>query len=99
MTWGSYSINDISAITSYFFKFSSDDMSRDPDVKNWLEVGDTSIDTNVRKTNYTKALKRIAEQVYWLPMFTLAINYAYTKDLDFTPRTDEIPRFFTSKWK
>ena len=99
MTWGSYSINDVSAITSYFFTFSSDDMSRDTDVKNWLEAGDTSIDANVRKINYSKALKRISEQVYWLPMFTLAINYAYTKDLDFTPRKDEIPRFFTSKWK
>lgn len=99
MTWGSYSINDVSAITSYFFKFSSDDMTRDPDLRDWLEVGDTSIDPNVRKSNYAKALRRISEQVYWLPMFTLAINYAFTEDLDFTPRKDEIPRFFMSKWK
>lgn len=99
MTWGSYSINDISAITSHFFKHGRDDYARDPDVKEWLEKGDSSIDAKVRKANYARALRRISEQVYWLPMFTLSINYAFTKDLDFTPRKDEIPRFFTARWK
>ncbi len=32
-------------------------------------------------------------------MFTYAKYYAYSKDLDFTPTPDEIPRFYTAKWK
>ena len=99
MTWGSYSINDASAITSHFFKHGKDDYCRDDDVKGWLEIADTSTDIATRKENYAKALARIQENVCWLPMFTYTKNYAYTKDLDFTPTADEIPRFFTAKWK
>ena len=99
MTWGSSSMNDVSAITSHFFKHTRDDYCRDPDVKKWLDVGDTSTDPEVRKDSYKKALTRIQENLCWLPMFTYAKYYAWTKDLDFTPTPDEIPRFFTAKWK
>ncbi len=99
MTWGSGSVNDISAITSYFFRGSSDDLYQDERVSQWLEKGDTTVDPKVRAANYKKALTRIAEQAYWLPLYTWSMNYAFTKELDFTPTTDEIPRFFTAKWK
>ncbi len=99
MTWGSYSMNDASAITSHFFKHGRDDYCRDPDVKKWLDIADTSVDPEVRKANYKKALRRIQEELCWLPMFTYAKYYVYSKELDFTPTDDEIPRFFTAKWK
>ena len=99
MTWGSYSMNDASAITSHFFKHGPDDYCRDPDVKKWLEIADTSVDLKVRRENYKMALARIAEKLCWLPMFTYAKYYSFSKDLDFTPTNDEIPRFFTAKWK
>jgi len=56
-------------------------------------------DPKVRKAAYKKALVRLQENVCWLPMFSYAKYYAFTKDLDFTPTADEIPRFFTAKWK
>jgi len=99
MTWGSGSVNDISAITSFFFKFSSDDLYRDGKVRDWLQTGDTTVSPKVRAANYKQALTRIAEQAYWLPLYTWSMNYAFTNELDFTPTTDEIPRFFTAKWK
>jgi peptide/nickel transport system substrate-binding protein len=99
MTWGSGSVNDISAITSYFFTFSSDDIYRDEKVSEWLKKGDTTVDPKVRAANYKKALTRIAEQAYWLPLYTWSMNYVFSKELDFTPTADEIPRFFTAKWK
>ena len=99
MTWGSYSMNDVSAITSHFFKGGRDDYCRDPDVQKWLETGDTTTDPAIRKENYNKALARIQKNLCWLPMFTYAKYYVYGKDLDFTPTADEIPRFFTAKWK
>ncbi|PHR90573.1 MAG: ABC transporter substrate-binding protein [Blastopirellula sp.] len=99
MTWGSYSINDISAITSHFFKKGPSDLARDDDVAKWLEAGDTSVDPAVRNENYTKALKKIADQAYWLSLWNYAYVYAFNKDLDFTPTADEIPRFFTARWK
>ena len=99
MTWGSNSIPDISAITSHFFEGGRDDFAKDPEVIKWLETGDTSTDPKVREANYKKALAKISGELYWLPMFTYAKYYAYSKDLDFTPTPDEIPRFYTARWK
>ena len=99
LTWGSYSINDVSAIVSHFFEFEADDLSRDPKVRDLLMEADTSIDTPKRKKLYSKALKRIADQAYWCPMFTYVSNNCYSKDLNFTPYPDAVPRFFQAKWK
>jgi peptide/nickel transport system substrate-binding protein len=99
MTWGSYSMNDVSAITSHFFQGKRDDYCRDTDVTKWLAEGDSNTDPKVRKAAYKKALTRLQENLCWLPMFTYAKYYAYTHDLDFTPTADEIPRFFSAKWK
>jgi peptide/nickel transport system substrate-binding protein len=98
-TWGSFSVNDTSASTPVYFKFSEDDVARDPQVRDWLAVADGSIDPEVRKENYRKALDRIAEEAYTVPLYSLPQNYAFAKDLDFTPYPDEIPRFYEAKWK
>jgi peptide/nickel transport system substrate-binding protein len=99
LTWGSYSINDVSAITSHFFEFEADDMSMDPAVRDLLIEADSSIDTPKRKQLYSEALKRIADEAYWCPMFTYVSNNCFSKDLDFTPYPDAVPRFFMAKWK
>ncbi len=99
MTWGSYSINDAAASVSQFFKGSKDDYARDPELVQWLEAADGSVDPAVRKDFYAKALKRIAERAYWLPLFTYNVNYVHSKDLAFTPTADEIPRFYAVSWK
>lgn len=98
-TWGSYSVNDISAFTGYWFKFDSSDFAKDEQVRDWLEEGDTSIDPEVRRTAYRKALARISEQCYALPMFSWVSNYAFSKELNFKSYPDEVPRYFLSTWK
>jgi peptide/nickel transport system substrate-binding protein len=99
MSWGSSSINDVSAITSHFFSGERDDMARDPEVVAWLKQGDNSIDPEERKAAYAKALRQIAKQAYWLPMFTYTKNYAFSNDLHFVPTPDEIPRLYEAYWK
>ena len=99
LTWGSYSINDVSAITSHYFEFEADDLSMDPEVRDALIQGDTTIDTQKRKAAYSKALKRIAEQAYWAPLFTFVSNNCYSKELNFTPYADAVPRFYQASWK
>jgi peptide/nickel transport system substrate-binding protein len=99
MTWGSYSMNDVSAITSHFFKGSSSDLAQDKEIAALLEKGDTNIDPKVRKEAYEKALQLISERAYWVPLWTYNTNYAFSNELDFKPTSDEIPRFFTAKWK
>lgn len=97
-TWGSYSINDTSAITSQFFKFGALDDARDEEVKDWLTVADSSTDPAKRKEFYSKALKKIADEAYWVPMFSYNTNYVYTKEIDYTPTPDEVLRFTTMHW-
>ncbi len=98
-TWGSSSIYDVSAFTPIFFKSDKDDLSQDPEVTGWFKAGDNSIDPQVRLANYGKAYKKIADQAYWLPMYTVNMNYVYHKDLDFTPTPDELPQFYITRWK
>jgi peptide/nickel transport system substrate-binding protein len=98
-TWGSYSINDVTAILGYYFEFSGEDMSRDPKVKELLVAGDSEMDVAKRKEYYKKALQVIAEEAYWAPLFTWVNNNCFNKDLDFTPYPDAVPRFFLAKWK
>ncbi|MBP0617728.1 ABC transporter substrate-binding protein [Jiella sp. KSK16Y-1] len=98
-TWGSYSISDASASVSQFFKFGSLDDNRDEKVRDWLDIADTSIDPEKRKEYYKKALTRIAEQVYWVPLFTYNTNYVFTKDVAYEPTPDEVLRFVDMSWK
>src|SRR3546814_15153900 len=53
--------------------------------------GDSLTDPAARKAAYSKALHRIADQAYWLPLWSYPYTYAYTSDLNFTPTSDEIP--------
>jgi len=98
-TWGSYGVNDISNITGQHFRMEYNDFARDQAVTDWLNEGDNSIDDAKRREVYSKALKRIADQAYWLPLFSWVANYAFDKDLDFTPYPDAVPRFFLTAWK
>lgn len=98
-TWGSFSVNDVSAFTSAFLKGNEDDYAQDPEVIEWLEKGDTSVDPEERKRYYSMALKKVAEEAYWLPLYSYSTNYAYTEDLEFTPSADEVPRFYRASWK
>ncbi len=98
-TWGSYSINDVSAITSHFQSGGKDDYSKDPEVIKQLSIGDSSVDPDTRKQAYKAALSRIAEEVYMYPLWSYNTWYAFSKDVDFNPTADEIPRFFTAEWR
>ncbi len=98
-TWGSYGVNDISNITGRFYNFTEVDYARDEQVRDWLKEGDSIIDRNKRAAVYKKALNKISEEAYVLPLFTWVANYAFSKELDFKPYPDAVPRFFLSKWK
>jgi peptide/nickel transport system substrate-binding protein len=98
-TWGSFSINDVSAAVSVFFKGLPDDVNRDPEVRDLLQRGDSSVDPKVRKQAYAKALTLIQERAYAVPLYWLPTHYVATKDLVFTPYPDELPRFWEMSWR
>jgi len=98
-TWGSNSIPDTTASTSQFFTGGPDDQARDDAVIKGIAEADSITDADKRKAAWATVHKRIAEEAYWVPMFTYAKYYAHSKALEFTPTSDEIPPFFASKWK
>jgi peptide/nickel transport system substrate-binding protein len=98
-TWGSNSIPDVSAMTAHFFLHGPDDLTKDAEVKRLIDEADANTDPAKRKAVWHKALTRIAEEAFWVPLFTYAKYYAFSKDLAFTPTSDEVPQFFAARWK
>ncbi len=98
-SWGSYSINDASAIMPFFFSSNVDDLAQDPEVTAALKRGGSVVDPEARKKAYAEAIRRITDNVYWLPISTYTTTYGISKQLDFTTYPDEMPRFFWAKWK
>ena len=98
-SWGSYSVNDVSAILPVFFTFTGNDYARDPEVKSLVEAGGATVDPDQRRKAYSAAIKLVTERAYWMPVFTHTVTYGYSKQLNFKPYPDELPRFFLSSWK
>jgi peptide/nickel transport system substrate-binding protein len=57
------------------------------------------IDPDQRRVAYAAAIRRIMEQADWLPLSTEVTTYAFSRELNFTPFPDEIPRFYLANWK
>ncbi len=91
MTWGSSPIPDVSAITSYFFGGGPDDPAKDPALQEAIRRADLSSDRDVRLASYAEALQLIADEAYWLPLFSYTKNYSYNAQLDFTLRLTRCP--------
>ena len=98
-SWGSYSVNDVSAILPNFFTFTGNDYARDPELKKLVEAGSATVDPDQRRKAYSAAIKLITEKAYWMPMFTHSVTYGFSKQLNFKPYPDELPRFFLASWK
>ena len=98
-SWGSYSINDASAYFPNFFGAGGQDYTRDPEVTRLVEAGGTTTDPDQRRASYSAAIKRISEQAFYLPLFTVVKTYASSRALNFRPSGDELPRFYLSTWK
>ena len=98
-SWGSYSINDVSAILPYFFGGGDNDDTRDPDVTKLVLQGSATVDPDLRRAAYSAAIKRITEQADWMPLFTLVTTYGTSRTLAFKPFRDELPRFYLSSWR
>ncbi|MAU97824.1 MAG: ABC transporter substrate-binding protein [Fulvimarina sp.] len=99
LTFGSNGMLDASASTGYYFQFGPDDYARDEEVRDWLGAAEKTIDEAERKELYSKALKKIADEAYYIPLFAYGRTYAFNKDLDYPVTDDEMAHFYLAKWK
>lgn len=97
--WGSYSVNDVSAILPvYFGANANSNYSRDPELEKLVAEGGNTSDKAARLRAYSAAIKRATEQAYWVPIHTYVNIYAFNKALEFKTYADELPRFYMAKW-
>lgn len=98
-TWGSFSVNDVSAGTPVWFGCEGEDIARDPAICALLKTGDNSVDPNARKAAYKQALTLIADHALGVPLYSLPTYYVASADLVFKAYPDEMPRFWEMTWK
>ncbi len=96
--WGSYGIGDTAFILSNFFGGGADDLVQDAELAGWLTTADSASDRALREENYAKAVQKIAEEAYWMPMYNFNVNYGLASDLAFTPHPDEFARWWLASW-
>jgi peptide/nickel transport system substrate-binding protein len=98
-SWGSFSINDVSAILPNYFAGGADDYARDAELTRLVEEGGSTADEEARKRAYDAAIRRATEQAYWLPLHTYVSVFGFQRQLEFPTFPDELPRFYLAKWK
>jgi peptide/nickel transport system substrate-binding protein len=98
-SWGSYSINDVSAILPYFFGGGENDYARNAEVEGLIQQAGATTSADKRRQLYSRALRMISDQAYWLPLHTYVTTYGFSRGLNFKPTTDELPRFYLSSWR
>jgi peptide/nickel transport system substrate-binding protein len=99
-SWGSYSINDVSAILPVMFgEGAPDNYSKDPELQKLVAEGGSTADKDVRLKAYDKAIEIETSKAYWLPIATHVNTYAFSKQLEMKTYPDELPRFYYAKWK
>ncbi|MEQ8194037.1 MAG: ABC transporter substrate-binding protein [Rhodospirillales bacterium] len=102
-THGSTSVPHVGKLVPLFFGGgdSRNDryISHDKEVVNLVRKATSTHDENAQKEFFEKALQRVAEQAYWVPLYKFSLNYLLSNDLEFDPPKDGMPRLFLAKWK
>lgn len=96
--FGSSGVADAGYILSFFFDETSDDLSRDTEVSTLVGQGNKVIDATEREQRYGQALQLINERAYWVPLFTMPINYVSSVDLNVPVPRDENVEFWRASW-
>ena len=99
-SWESGSIADTAAIAEVHWSATTDrNMSGDKRVTEAMIGAQQTADPKKRAALYEKGLKIIAEEAYWVPLYSFSLNYLVSNDLDFKPPKDGLPRLYLAKWK
>ena len=97
--WESGSVPDVAASTGRFFDRGPDDTARDDRVSELLKKAEGEFDRNTRLALYDEAHQLINKNVYWVPLWSYALFYVMTSDLQYQPTADAILHFTRMSWK
>jgi peptide/nickel transport system substrate-binding protein len=98
-TWGSWGIPDVGAIApDYWLDDSDRNFSGDAEIAALVAEASSTYDPARREQAFHQAFRLAAERAYWVPLYTFTVNYALSKDVDFTPPEDGMVRLFKLRW-
>jgi peptide/nickel transport system substrate-binding protein len=99
LSWDAHWVNDLSEMIGPFFEPGKQDYAHDADLQTWLRDAAATTDAVKRNDLYAKAIERITDRVYWLPLFTFVQNYAFSDEVAFSPSADGLVRLYRVHWK
>lgn len=98
-TWGAGGTADVAATLSVHWNLETDrNLARDPAVAQWVADAEKTRDKERRRELYSSALKRIADQAYWVPLYVYPQNYIVNERLIFPVPRDGLPRLYGTRW-
>ncbi len=98
-SWGSYSINDVSALLPVYFGLEGDDTARDKEIAAPVNRASATMDPAVRAKDYAQALKLIGERALVFPMFSVGRNFPASKELNFGRQNSDRVQFYEMSWR
>ena len=98
-SWGSWSINDVSAILPAFFGGGALDAARRPEISTLVRDGDQAATADARRAAYGKAIEMVARDALFMPLYIDGATYGVSRRLAFRAAADELPRFYRMAWK
>lgn len=98
-SYGGGGTADASAITGVHFVANTPrNYSGDEDLAATVLAAERTIDPEKRRALYRQALNRIAEQAYWVPMFSYSQNFLLSPGLELSVPKDGVPRLWQARW-
>jgi len=101
MVYGSIGsqLSDVGNFVPTFFGQTARDLAQDAQVAEWLRLANASTDEETRREYDYKALRRIAEQAYALPLFSDNTNFAVRRGLTVPIDSTGMPHFYRARWQ
>ena len=101
-TWGSTASPDTATIANIHWRDPAKgdrNLSGNPKVSELMLGGEKTLDVAERKRLYSEGLKLIADQAYWVPLWTYSEGVLSSDDIVYNQDPDGYPRLWNIKWK
>jgi len=101
-TWGSTASPDTATISNIHWRDPAKgdrNLSGDPKVNELMLGAEQTLDVEKRKSLYAQGLKLIADQAYWVPLWSYSEGVLSSKSIDFKLDPDGYPRLWNITWK
>ncbi|WP_187775960.1 ABC transporter substrate-binding protein [Salinicola corii] len=99
-TWGAGGTADVAATLSVMWNMNTDrNLAQDPLIAKLVASAERTQVKETRRQLYSRALKRIADQAYWAPLYVFPQNYVVNKRLGFPVPSDGLPRLYLTHWR